>query len=100
MNFRFNKSQVALAVVAALSAGAFSVAPTVAEAAKTPGKYVAGDFHNHTTCSDGQLSMQKLVNKSVDTWALDWFVQAGHGGSNTTNCTLVEDATLLSLIHI
>jgi hypothetical protein len=94
MNFRFNKSQVALAVVAALSAGAFSVAPTVAEAAKTPGKYVAGDFHNHTTCSDGQLSMQKLVNKSVDTWALDWFVQAGHGGSNTTNCTLVEDATL------
>ena len=94
MNFRFNKSQVALAVVAALSAGAFSVAPSVAEAAKTPGKYVAGDFHNHTTCSDGMLSMQKLVSKAVDTWALDWFVQAGHGGSSNANCTLVEDATL------
>ena len=94
MNFRFNKSQVALAVVAALSAGAFSVAPTVAEAAKTPGKYVAGDFHNHTTCSDGQLSMQKVVSKAVDTWALDWFVQAGHGGSSAANCTLVEDASL------
>jgi len=92
MNFRFNKSQVALAVVAALSAGAFSVAPTVAQAAKVPGKYVTGDFHNHTTCSDGSISMQKLVDKSVNTWTLDWFVQAGHGGNGTKNCTLTEDA--------
>jgi len=92
MNFRFNKSQVALAVVAALSAGAFSVAPTVAQAAKVPGKYVTGDFHNHTTCSDGSISMQKLVDKSVNTWTLDWFVQAGHGGNGNRNCTLTEDA--------
>ena len=27
-------------------------------------------------------------------WGLDWFVQAGHGGSGNRNCTLVEDATL------
>jgi hypothetical protein len=38
--------------------------------------------------------MQKLVGKSVDTWGLDWFVQAGHGGNGNRNCTLVEDATL------
>ena len=65
---------------------------------KTPGTYVAGDFHNHTTCSDGSISMQKLVKKSTDKidtpWGLDWFVQAGHGGSGNRNCTLVEDATL------
>ena len=69
---------------------------TVAE--QTPGTYVAGDFHNHTTCSDGSISMQKLVKKSMDKvetpWGLDWFVQAGHGGSGNRNCTLVEDATL------
>jgi hypothetical protein len=69
-----------------------SVAP------KAPGTYVAGDFHNHSTCSDGSISMQKLVKKSTDTaetpWGLDWFVQAGHGGSGNRNCTLVEDATL------
>ncbi len=67
-------------------------------AAKTPGTYVAGDFHNHTTCSDGSISMQKLVKKSTDKvetpWGLDWFVQAGHGGNGNRNCTLVEDATL------
>ena len=66
--------------------------------AKAPGQYQAGDFHNHTTCSDGILSMQKLVKKSTDTidtpWGLDWFVQAGHGGNGNRNCTLVEDPTL------
>jgi hypothetical protein len=62
------------------------------------GTYVAGDFHNHTTCSDGTISMQKLVKKATDKvdtpWGLDWFVQAGHGGNGNRNCTLVEDATL------
>ncbi|HVZ73350.1 MAG TPA: hypothetical protein VHJ20_13310 [Polyangia bacterium] len=67
-------------------------------AAATPGTYVAGDFHNHTTCSDGSISMQKLIKKATDKvetpWGLDWFVQAGHGGNGNRNCTLVEDATL------
>ena len=59
---------------------------------------MAGDFHNHTTCSDGSISMQKLVKKATDKvdtpWGLDWFVQAGHGGNGNRNCQLVEDATL------
>ena len=67
-------------------------------AGQTPGTYVAGDFHNHTTCSDGSISMQKLVQKATGTtdgtFGLDWFVQAGHGGNGNRNCTLVEDATL------
>jgi len=62
------------------------------------GQYVSGDFHNHTTCSDGSISMQRVIKKATDTsdtpWGLDWFVQAGHGGSGNRNCTLVEDATL------
>ncbi len=66
--------------------------------AKAPGTYVTGDFHNHTTCSDGSISMQKLVSKSTGkddgTFGLDWFVQAGHGGGGNRNCQLVEDATL------
>jgi len=60
------------------------------------GNYVVGDFHNHTTCSDGQISVQKLVNKSVDTYGLDWFIMAGHGGGGTRNCTLVEDETIFT----
>jgi hypothetical protein len=99
MSFRFHKSQVALAVVTVLGAATSVVAPTVATAAtKVAGQYVAGDFHNHTTCSDGAISMQKLVKKATEkssgNWGLDWFVQAGHGGNGNRNCTLVEDASL------
>ena len=99
MEIVFRKNQIALAVIAAL--GAVATVPTVAVAAKTPGQYVSGDFHNHTTCSDGSISMQKLIKKVTDKagtgdtpWGLDWFVQAGHGGNGNRNCTLVEDATL------
>jgi len=93
----FSKHQIALAAISFLGA-ASAVAPTVASAAKVPGQYVAGDFHNHTTCSDGAISMQKLVKKSTGKnaaeWGLDWFVQAGHGGNGNRNCTLVEDVSL------
>ena len=99
MKLGFSMSPIALAAVAVLGTATLAVAPTVATAAgKTPGQYVSGDFHNHTTCSDGSISMQKLVKKATDTtdtpWGLDWFVQAGHGGNGNRNCTLAEDATL------
>jgi hypothetical protein len=95
----FVRSPVALAAVAALSTLVVTTAPTVAGAAKVAGTYVAGDFHNHSTCSDGALSMQKKVRRSMDRnattpWGLDWFVQAGHGGTGNRNCTLAEDASL------
>lgn len=98
MTHFFSKSQIALAALAAVGSAAV-IAPTVATAAgKTAGKYVSGDFHNHTTCSDGSISMQKLVKKVTDKtdtpWGLDWFVQAGHGGNGNRNCTLAEDASL------
>lgn len=71
---------------------------TCSVASETPGTYLAGDIHNHTTCSDGSTSMQKLVQKAADKdetpWGLDWFVQAGHGGNGRRNCTLTEDASL------
>jgi hypothetical protein len=106
MTFKFSKSQIALAALATLSMATPAMAGDDSghkESHRTAaGKYVAGDFHNHTTCSDGSISMQKLVRKATGTaasgepdgWGLDWFVQAGHGGNGSRNCTLTEDATL------
>jgi len=100
MHPEFSKKQVSIAVAAALATIAIGsqIQSEDAVAAKTAGKYVSGDIHNHTTCSDGSISMQNLVKKSTDKvdtpWGLDWFVQAGHGGNGNRNCTLVEDATL------
>src|SRR5262245_27237636 len=95
MNLPFSKNQLALAVAAAVGVSALVAGPSASMAAKPPGQYVAGDVHNHTTCSDGSISMQKLVSKATNSpWSLDWFVQAGHGGAGFRNCTLSEDPTL------
>ncbi|MCB1955473.1 MAG: hypothetical protein KDG55_07340 [Rhodocyclaceae bacterium] len=102
MRFNPRLSRGHAAIAAALALGA---APTAVLADRdhehdrsTDGTYVAGDFHNHTTCSDGSTSMQKLVKKVTDKtespWGLDWFVQAGHGGNGNRNCSLVEDETI------
>jgi hypothetical protein len=95
MSKQFNLRHTALAVSALV--GLISVATVQTAAAadkaktKAAGTYVTGDFHNHSTCSDGQISMQKLTDKSVKTYGLDWFVHADHGGSSARNCTLRED---------
>src|SRR6186713_963013 len=97
MRNQFTKRQIAVAVAAAMSAATMTAA-FADSSEKNAGTYVAGDVHNHTTCSDGSISMQKLVKKSTDKqdtpWGLDWFVQAGHGGNGNRNCTLIEDASL------
>lgn len=111
MSVTTRRSHVAIAVATVLSAA--MMAPAIAgnsghdddyghsnhgQSKKSKGTYATGDFHNHTTCSDGSISMEKLVKKSTDKqdtpWGLDWFVQAGHGGNGNRNCTLVEDASL------
>lgn len=80
------------AAVAVLGITAAVATPvTVSAAPKAAGKYMAGDFHNHTTCSDGSTSIQKLVKQSVEDFGLEWFVQVGHGGRGSRNCTLAED---------
>lgn len=48
--------------------------------------YVAGDFHNHTTCIDGSVSVQWLLDKALGTWDLDWFIHANHGGLSVRDC--------------
>ena len=48
------------------------------------GQYLAGDFHNHTTCSDGSTSVKTLTRKSLT--YLDWFIHVGHSGSGSRDC--------------
>jgi hypothetical protein len=103
MSLDLTKTQTALAAAAAFGAAALATFPQPVSAgdgqSRNAGTYLAGDFHNHSTCSDGAVSLQKKVRKSMDRteatpWGLDWFVQAGHGGTGNRNCTLAEDAGL------
>lgn len=100
MHHSFKPNALRVAVTAAFgvaaAVAATSVSAQTSKQTRDEGQYVVGDFHNHTTCSDGQISVQKLVNKSVDTFGLDWFIMAGHGGGGTRNCTLADDETVFT----
>lgn len=52
------------------------------------GEYRSGDFHNHTTCSDGSTSVKTLTRKALTEH--DWFIHVGHSGRGPRDCR-VED---------
>ena len=79
-----------IAASAALPAVAQSVDTGAAERfssnLQARGAYLTGDFHNHTTCSDGSTSVRTLVDQSTLIYDLDWFAQTGHGGAGNRDC--------------
>ena len=50
------------------------------------GEYLTGDFHNHTTCSDGSTSVKTLTRQSLS--YLDWFIHVGHSGNGSRDCRI------------
>jgi len=70
----------------ALSIGVLAAASAPARALDSTDSYMAGDFHNHTTCTDGSVSIATMITKSINTFGLEWMAQAGHGGNGTRDC--------------
>lgn len=57
--------------------------------------YVAGDMHNHNTCTDGSVAAGYSIDRSVGkgtaaaggkNFDLDWFTLGNHGGSGNRDC--------------
>lgn len=69
-----------------------------AEDASANGRYVSGDFHNHTVCSDGSTSVRTLTDASLT--YLDWFIQAGHSGSGNRDCRFDDPSSGLSATQV
>ncbi len=74
---------IKLQALASVSATALLIAAAASDAA-AQGRYYSGDFHNHTTCSDGSTSVERLVGTSLT--YLDWFIMAGHSGEGNRDC--------------
>ncbi|WP_407155820.1 hypothetical protein [Bradyrhizobium sp. STM 3557] len=63
---------------------------------KTRGNpYVAGDMHNHNTCTDGSVAAGYSIDRAVGkgtaaaggtNFDLDWFTLGNHGGSGNRDC--------------
>ncbi|MFG1480981.1 hypothetical protein V5F53_20340 [Xanthobacter sp. V4C-4] len=66
-------------------AGGVAVVPSAPAFADS---YMAGDFHNHTPCSDGRSSVETMVKKSVQNFGLEWLGAADHGGSSPRDCRI------------
>jgi hypothetical protein len=61
----------------------FMAVPTTPAVADS---YMPGDFHNHTTCTDGSVSVETLIKKSINTFGLEWMASADHGGVGIRDC--------------
>lgn len=51
---------------------------------KAQSGYVAGDFHQHSTFTDGSWSLGYVIPKNAD-YGLDWWANSEHGGGFTTH---------------
>lgn len=86
---RFERNLLSAAVIAAMSMSGPAVAGHGnshghSGAGDGEGEYRAGDFHNHTTCSDGSTSVRTLTRKALTYH--DWFIHVGHSGRGPRDC--------------
>ena len=77
-----SRRMLASASVLAMVTG-FLAAPTVPAVADS---YMPGDFHNHTTCTDGSVSIETMIKKSINNFGLEWMASADHGGTGIRDC--------------
>src|SRR5262245_59955715 len=73
------------------SASVLAMVTGILAAPTTPAvadSYMAGDFHNHTTCTDGTVSIQTMVTTSIQTFGLEWLATVDHGGTGTRDCRI------------
>lgn len=79
-----SKKRFAVAIfIASLSVASL----TLPALAKTPdrtqdGRWVAGDFHNHTYLTDGSNTEAEVVSNAFNKFGLDWMANSEHGGTS------------------
>src|SRR5689334_22409778 len=66
--------------------------------------YVAGDMHNHNTCTDGSVAAGYTIDRAVGrgtasaggiNFDLDWFTLGNHGGSGNRDCRFSDTSANL-----
>jgi len=82
----FQRKMMSAAVAAAISTPV--VAATDTFDLGRGGEYRSGDFHNHTSCSDGSTSIGTLTRQAIDTYGHDWFIHVGHSGRGPRDCNI------------
>jgi hypothetical protein len=90
----FPYSKVILLTAASASLALVGAGAASAQTAST-NPYVAGDMHNHNTCTDGTVAAGYAIDRAVaagtaagggKNFNLDWFTLGNHGGSGNRDC--------------
>ena len=76
---RLLSSVSAAAILTIVSNAAVAQPSAPQSSAPQSSRYAAGDFHNHTTCTDGAVSTTTMIRQSVEQFGLEWLIDAGHG---------------------
>lgn len=92
------------AILATAASVSLSLAGITATNAASGNPYVAGDMHNHNTCTDGSVAAGYSIDRSVGTgtsptggqnFNLDWFTLGNHGGSGNRDCRFSDTSAQL-----
>jgi hypothetical protein len=84
MNKRLSKCRRILACAALMLGAAVSQGSIWASVIPSEGVWVAGDFHQHTTYTDGSNSFKTVAYKN-NQFGLDWWANSEHGGAFGTD---------------
>jgi hypothetical protein len=74
------KTLVKVAVAAALSAALCLGTVNIVDANQSKGKYLPGDFHQHTLYTDGSNPFMVVMEENVN-YGLEWWANSEHGGA-------------------
>ena len=69
---------IAFSVVTAPGLNAFATDGASSNSGNT---WVSGDFHTHTNLSDGSYTAADVAKKAFESYGLDWYSAADHGGA-------------------
>lgn len=77
------KTKIMLLAASALTVFSYMSISMTAETSineASGGKWVAGDFHNHTYLTDGSHSASEVARNAFERFGLDWMANSEHGG--------------------
>ena len=91
----FPKSKIIMLTAASASLAMAGATVAGAGTVNTGNPYVAGDMHNHNTCTDGSVSVGYGLDRILGSgtaaaggqnFNIDWFTLGNHGGGGNRDC--------------
>lgn len=97
-------SKLTMITAASTALAVAASAPAEAGTVNSGNPYVAGDMHNHNTCTDGSVSVGYGLDRVLGSgpaagggqnFDIDWFTLGNHGGSGNRDCRFADSSAAI-----